>query len=83
MGRLWNSLDEFEFQDEGLPLKRGDIVLLASDGLETLTEHSSASLLSQHADWDAADMARALLSAVVSAGRRGQDNTSVMVVRVV
>ncbi len=65
----------------GYPLEVGDVVLLASDGLETLTETEIAALLTQHGT-DAQALVRALLEAVAEAGTAHQDNTTVLAYRV-
>lgn len=64
----------------GRPLRAGDVVLLASDGLETLPEDRIAALVADCRD-DARAIVRALLDAVTAAGRPGQDNTTVVAYR--
>ena len=65
----------------GYPLETGDVVLLASDGLETLAEAEMEALLTQHGN-DAQDLVAALLEAVTEAGKAHQDNTTVLAYRV-
>ena len=65
----------------GYPLEAGDVVLLASDGLETLAEAEMEALLTQHGT-DAQALVRALLNAVTEAGKAHQDNTTVLAYRV-
>lgn len=61
-----------------LVLKEGDKIILASDGLQTLSDDEIAAILS--ADEDAHGLAEQLIEAVEAKQRRGQDNTTVMVV---
>ena len=66
---------------DGYPLEADDVVLLASDGLETLAEAEMEALLTQHGT-DAQALVRALLEAVAAAGKAHQDNTTVLAYRV-
>ena len=70
-----------DIADSGYPLKPDDVVLLASDGLETLPEAELEALLAQHGN-DAQTLVRALLEAVTAAAVPGQDNTTVLAYRV-
>ena len=65
----------------GYPLESGDVVLLASDGLETLPEAELEALLTQHGN-DAQALVQTLLNAVTAADVPGQDNTTVLAYRV-
>lgn len=65
---------------EGYPLVAGDVVLLASDGIETLSEETLTATLQAHAD-DAGALTRALLDGVAAAGVPQQDNTTVLAYR--
>jgi serine/threonine protein phosphatase PrpC len=62
-----------------LALQPGDTVLLASDGIHTLSHADIAKVVSANSDPAAA--AAALLSAVEAAGDTAQDNTTVIVVQ--
>jgi serine/threonine protein phosphatase PrpC len=62
-----------------LSLQPGDTVLLASDGIHTLSHADIAKVVS--ANGDPAAAAAALLSAVEAAGDTAQDNTTVIVVQ--
>ncbi len=66
---------------EGYPLAAGDVVLLASDGIETLSEEALTATFQAHAD-DAGALTRALLDGVEAAGVPRQDNTTVAAFRV-
>lgn len=63
-----------------LPLQAGDIVVLASDGIHSISEAEIMRLVSEAGSPDAA--ADALLAAVEAVGDAYQDNTTVVVVRV-
>lgn len=65
---------------EGYPLAAGDVVLLASDGVETLSAEALTATLQAHAD-DAGALTRALLDGVAAAGVPRQDNTTVLAYR--
>ena len=65
----------------GFPLENGDLVLLASDGLETLSEEGMTDVIKAGAN-DAEEIVNALLDAVAMAGVRGQDNTTALAYRV-
>ena len=66
---------------DGYPLEVDDVVLLASDGLETLSEADLADLITQRGN-DARALVAALLAAVTAAGIDHQDNTTVLAYRV-
>jgi PPM family protein phosphatase len=63
-----------------LPLQAGDTVILASDGIHSISHDAIARLVTEAATPD--DGAEALLSAVEAAGDPHQDNTTVVVVEV-
>jgi protein phosphatase len=63
-----------------LALEAGDVVILASDGIHTISEPEIARVAAAAATPDAA--AGALIAAVAAAGDPHQDNTTVVVVRV-
>jgi PPM family protein phosphatase len=63
-----------------LALKPGDVVVLASDGIHSVPEAEIARLVAAAETPDAA--AEALIAAVAAAGDPHQDNTTVLVVRV-
>ena len=65
---------------DGFELENGDLVLLASDGLETLSEQTLANLINAGAQ-DAGQLVKALLGAVENAQAPGQDNTTALVYR--
>ncbi len=63
-------------------LLAGDVLVAATDGIETLTDHEIAAVAAAHASQGAAAMADALLDAVFQKQMPKQDNTTVVVVRV-
>jgi serine/threonine protein phosphatase PrpC len=60
-------------------LIEGDLIIVASDGLQTLTEEEIAKGIEEARDGDAAEMAAGLLQAVLSAARPKQDNATVAI----
>lgn len=66
---------------EPVGLRPGDIVLLASDGVETVSENALASLLSAHQSATPEVLAEAVMEAVEAARRPGQDNASLILFR--
>ncbi|NVK10552.1 MAG: serine/threonine-protein phosphatase [Gammaproteobacteria bacterium] len=75
------SLTIEDCQDEGISLNPGDIVILASDGIQTLSEE----VICQHLLDDsltADELNHNLLSNVVKCDRPNQDNVSLICIRV-
>ncbi|MDX8346855.1 protein phosphatase 2C domain-containing protein [Cognatiyoonia sp. IB215446] len=68
--------------DAPLALKTGDIILLASDGLQTLTDDQIAQILRKRQRAESEEIASALLQSVLEVGKADQDNTSLIVVKV-
>jgi serine/threonine protein phosphatase PrpC len=64
-----------------LSLEDGDIIVLASDGLQALAEEDLASILDASSHLEAREIATALIDAVAAEGEPEQDNTSVVVIR--
>src|SRR5262249_21058738 len=61
-------------------LDAGDIVILASDGIQTLSQKSILEVVQRHAEEGPEAVARALLAAVGAVGEPHQDNATVVVV---
>ncbi len=78
---MGDEIAKIDAPEEPCPLKAGDFVLLATDGLETLSDEEIASLLARNAAGPAA-ACRALLAAVEAKEHPRQDNTSLFVVEV-
>lgn len=70
-----------DLTDNCLPLQHGDWVLLASDGLETLSEDTLANLLAANRHQSPEQLAEAVIAAIESVADPFQDNTTVMVVQ--
>ena len=68
--------------DQPFPLESGDIIALATDGLDTLPTNHIEALLYEKRDSSAEEIAAALLNGVRRAGKANQDNTTVVVGRV-
>ncbi|KHQ50829.1 PP2C family protein-serine/threonine phosphatase [Mameliella alba] len=66
---------------EALALEPGDIVLLASDGLNVLDEGEIAQILRRRPATESAALTRALLAAVEAKKADQQDNVSLVVIR--
>ena len=66
---------------DGFGLESGDLVLLASDGLETLPENAMTDVI-RAAAGHAGAIVDALLDAVAKAEKPGQDNTTALAYRV-
>jgi serine/threonine protein phosphatase PrpC len=64
--------------DTPVALREGDMLVLASDGLEVLGSEGIERILSNNRDRTVADLARNLLAAVEDLGRTAQDNTTVV-----
>jgi len=64
-----------------LDLEDGDLIVLASDGLQAVADEDIASILDRRASSEAREIATALIDAVAAAGDPEQDNTSVVVIR--
>lgn len=65
-----------------LALVPGDIVVLASDGIHTLSQEEIHGVATAHADADAGTIATMLLAAVADKRQTYQDNTTLIVIRV-
>jgi serine/threonine protein phosphatase PrpC len=75
-------IPELDCTPERLDLEDGDLIVLASDGLQSLAEEDIASILDKMSDHESRDIATALIRAVAAKGVSDQDNTSVAVIRV-
>lgn len=64
-----------------LDLQPGDVLIAATDGIETLTAEEITAVVASYASKQAADLADGLMQAVQSKQFPKQDNTTVVVVR--
>jgi serine/threonine protein phosphatase PrpC len=65
-----------------IDLMAGDVLIAATDGIETLTHQEIITVISSLSDKDAASLADELLHAVQIKQLPRQDNTTVVVIRV-
>jgi PPM family protein phosphatase len=65
-----------------LPLQRNDWVLVASDGIDTLSHAELADLLAVNNEIDPESMAEAIITSIEDAEEPHQDNATVMAIRV-
>lgn len=75
------AINRIDSPEDAVTLIAGDIVLLASDGLEVLPERDLTALLQGMAKAPSDSIAQALMQAVAKADAQEQDNTSVVVIR--
>lgn len=71
-----------DLTDEFYVLQEGDIVLLASDGLLTLTESEVGSILNKCRNLSADEIVNRLLQSVNAVGKPRQDNTLIQIVKI-
>ena len=77
--------DELSLIDIGEPpmiLRKGDIIVLASDGIETLPRTVIQRIVGSSSLAAPAAIARRLVAACIKAGGNGQDNTTVAVITI-
>jgi len=65
-----------------LPLESSDQIVLATDGLEVLSGNEIASIIKEHEESSAEEIAKSLMDAVEKKQAEYQDNTTVIVLRV-
>jgi PPM family protein phosphatase len=75
-------MDLIDRSHRPLALEPGDVVILASDGIHTLSEPDILRVVDEHVAHGPDAIANALLAAVEAGGDIYQDNTTVVVVRV-
>lgn len=63
------------------PLERGDLIVLATDGLDTLSNDQIATILQRENKTDVRSISADLLNAVEAVAKPNQDNTTVIVYR--
>ena len=71
-------IEMIDVSEQPVAVEKGDRVVLASDGLLTLSEQEIAEILEKTRDAPLEDSAAALIQAVEEAGRPYQDNTTVL-----
>ncbi len=75
------SVPMVDLRDTPLQLQAGDLVMLASDGVETLTEDELAGLLQDAGTLSLDELAGKVLAGVEAAAARNQDNASLILYR--
>jgi protein phosphatase len=79
---MGDALELIDRPAEPFPLRHGDWLLVASDGIETLNEAAIKACIAQAAEGGAQAVAEQLIAAVDAAGDPAQDNTTVMAIHV-
>lgn len=77
-----SDIDLIDLSYQAAPLAVGDVILLASDGINTLESDAIAERIRQMDGQSAATIAQRLLDDVDAAGEPHQDNTTIVVIRV-
>jgi PPM family protein phosphatase len=77
---IGDKMQHIDASKRPMKLRKGDRLLLASDGLETLTVDEIAALVEEAGEVEAEALAKKLVTAVDARERKGQDNTTVMVI---
>jgi serine/threonine protein phosphatase PrpC len=77
---IGDKMQHIDASKRPMKFRKGDRLLLASDGLETLTVEEIAGLIEEAGEVEAGELAKALIAAVDERQRKGQDNTTVMVI---
>lgn len=77
-----DAIELVEVSEKPVGLAPGDVVLAASDGIDTLRPDRLEALMSSAAEHSAAQTGRILMEAVGDAGYRHQDNTTLIVMKV-
>ena len=70
-----------DLPENGVLLQDGDWVIVASDGLDTLTDRELEAVLAEHRSDAPEELAQALIAAVEAVGDPFQDNTTVMAIK--
>ncbi len=75
-------IEQIDSPTEPLKLQTGDIVLIASDGLNSIEEPEIESILEKYEENTAASIVDVLIEKVEKKNRPKQDNTTVLVVKI-
>ena len=75
-------LSEVDWPRHTVPLRAGDALMLASDGIDTLGHETIAQIADDDAGEQPSTLAQRLLAAVEAAGKEKQDNTTLVCLRV-
>ena len=74
-------IDEIDAPIHAMPLRAGDAVIVASDGLDTLNAETISAIAAMDASLPGSNLAWSLIEAVIAAGRKQQDNTTAACLR--
>lgn len=77
---IGDTLPLIDLKETPLAVEPGDRFVLSSDGLETLTDDEIAQVLREGSADDPENLAARLLAAVEARNKKGQDNTTVLIV---
>ncbi|MFI3291263.1 MAG: protein phosphatase 2C domain-containing protein [Opitutales bacterium] len=77
-----NRLELIDLSTSGYALESGDVIILASDGIETIEENEIEDFIQERDLLSAKGIADGLINLVEEKKKFGQDNTSVMVVKI-
>ena len=85
--RLSSALQGFEIAEidapvHAAPLREDDAVILASDGLDTLSAETISGIAAMDASLPSSNLAWSLIEAVIAAGKEKQDNTTAACLRI-
>lgn len=85
--RLSSALQGFEIPEidrpvHAAPLREGDAVIVASDGLDTLSAETISAITAMDTSLPTSNLAWSLIEAVIAAGRKRQDNATAACLRI-
>ncbi len=75
------AINKIDCPEQPLDLRPGDVVVMASDGLEVLTGARLGAMLGRHAHAPASTISQMIMSAVEAEDAPDQDNTSLIVIK--
>ncbi|MYH29423.1 MAG: SpoIIE family protein phosphatase [Acidobacteria bacterium] len=78
---LGSEIAEIHAPIHAMPLRAGDAVIVASDGLDTLTAETISAIAAMDASLPGSNLAWSLIEAVIAAGKERQDNTTAVCLR--
>lgn len=79
---LGDSVAKIDCPDEPFRVQEGDIILAASDGLQSLTDAEISAVILENEDRSATEIAFALLTTVNTLNDPDQDNISISVIKI-
>ena len=79
---LGDGIAKIDCPEDPVKVREGDVLVIASDGLQTLSDDDISSILTANEDRSGNEIAYALLSAVTAIGDVDQDNTAISVIKI-